>query len=72
MTESNHKSKAGKSGQGKGKGKTMEEIKESLYREPDSENSKYPGAIKKNKHVMAIMRDNKSWKLAKILEIRYL
>ena len=31
---------------------------------------KYPGAIKKNKHVLAVERDNKTWQLAKILEVR--
>jgi len=58
---------------GKGKGKLMEDLKEMSYREPfDSSESKvkFPGAIKKNKHVLAVMRDNKTWCLAKILEIR--
>ena len=31
---------------------------------------KFPGAIKKNKHVLAVMRDNKTWCLAKIMDIR--
>ena len=51
----------------------MEEIKEQAYREPaDYEDSKvkFPGAIKKNTHVLAVMRDNKTWCLAKIMEVR--
>lgn len=60
---------------GKGKGKFLEEIKEISYREPCevegiSSKIKYPGAIKKNKHVLAVERDNKTWQLAKILEVR--
>ena len=41
-----------------------------MYREPENEAAKFPGAIKKNKHIMALMRDNKTWKLAKIMEVR--
>lgn len=61
---------------GKGKGKLLDEVKEVGYREPleqeagTSAKIKFPGAIKKNKHVLAIWRDNKTWQLAKILEIR--
>ena len=35
------------------------------------ENEKFAGAIKRDKYVMALKRDNKTWKLAQILEIRY-
>lgn len=60
---------------GKGKGKLLDDVKEIGYREPlenEAGNTKvkFPGAIKKNKHVLAVWRDNKSWQLAKILEIR--
>jgi hypothetical protein len=58
---------------GKGKGKQIDDFKEASYREPiDTSDTKvkFPGAIKKNKHVLAVMRDNKTWCLAKILEIR--
>lgn len=60
-------------GKGKGKAKGMEETKENNYREPlDYEDSKikYPGAIKKNKYVLAVMRDNTTWCVAKIMEVR--
>ena len=33
-------------------------------------NAQFPDAIQKNKHVMALMRDNKSWELAIIMEVR--
>jgi hypothetical protein len=61
---------------GKGKGKLLDDVKEIGYREPleneagNSSKIKFPGAIKKNKHVLAVWRDNKTWQLAKILEIR--
>ena len=35
------------------------------------ENEKFAGAIKRDKYVMALKRDNKTWKLAQILEVRY-
>ena len=38
------------------------------YRYKDSE--KFAGAIKKDKHVLAIDREH-NWKLAQILEVRY-
>ena len=55
-------------GGGKGKGKLLEDVRDLSYREPNE--SKFPGAIKKNRHVLAVMRDNKTWCIAKILEIR--
>lgn len=59
---------------GKGKGKLLDDITQLSYREPlEAEGNtkvKFPGAIKKNKHVLAVWRDNKNWYLAKILEIR--
>ena len=36
-----------------------------------SETEEFAGAIKKDKLVLAIMRDNQTWSLAKILEIRF-
>ena len=54
---------------GKGKGKLMDDIQEISYREPLDSN-KFPGALRKNKTVQAVMRDNKSWCIAKILEVR--
>ena len=63
----------GGKGKGKGKGKLMEEIKEQVYREPanfEDSKVKFPCAIKKNTYVLAVMRDNKTWCLAKIMEIR--
>jgi hypothetical protein len=60
-------------GGGKGKGKLFDDDRDLTYREPTDTNDskvKFPGAIKKNKHVMAVMRDNKTWSLAKIMEIR--
>lgn len=60
---------------GKGKGKLLDDEREvANYREPaevvEGSKVKFPGAIKKNKHVMAVMRDNKTWCIAKIMEIR--
>ena len=54
---------------GKGKGKLMDDMQEISYREPWDSN-KFPGAIKKNKTVQAVMRDNKTWCIAKILDVR--
>lgn len=48
----------------------MEEVNLLSYREPTDGNAKYPGAIKKNKHVLAVMRDNKSWEIAQIMDVR--
>ena len=33
-------------------------------------NTQFPDAIQKNKHIMALMRDNKTWELAIIMEVR--
>ena len=33
-------------------------------------NTQFPDAIQKNKHVLALMRDNKTWELAIIMEVR--
>lgn len=52
----------------------MDDMKEqAYYREPVEGGEKvlFPGAIKKNKHVMAIMRDNKTWCIAKVMEVRH-
>ena len=35
-----------------------------------AETDEFAGAIKRDKLVMALMRDNETWALAKILEIR--
>ena len=40
-----------------------------FQREPSD--SAFPGAIKKNMYVLAVMRDNKTWHIAKIMEIRH-
>jgi len=55
--------------QGKGKGKHFEEITSAAFRESEDD-AQFPNAIKKGKHIMALMRDNKSYKLAKILDVR--
>mmetsp|Transcript_3837 Transcript_3837/g.4893 ORF Transcript_3837/g.4893 Transcript_3837/m.4893 type:complete len:127 (+) Transcript_3837:77-457(+) len=39
------------------------------FRESEDD-AQFPNAIKKGKHIMAQMRDNKSHKLAKILDVR--
>ena len=55
-----------------GQGKTMGTLQE-LHQNNKSrygENEEFAGAIKKDKLVLAIMRDNHTWSLAKILEIR--
>lgn len=39
------------------------------FRESEDD-AQFPNAIKKGKHIMALMRDNKSYKLAKILDVR--
>ena len=58
---------------GKGKGKQMEELNALSYREPnDPSLSKFPGAIKENKNVLAVMRDNKTWCIANIMKVRAL
>lgn len=35
------------------------------------DNEKFAGAIKRDKYVMALRRDNITWKLAQILEVRF-
>jgi hypothetical protein len=69
---SNRKGSSIAAGGGKGKGKLMDDVKEQTYREPldGGEKVKFPGAIKKNSYVLAVERDNKTWKLAQIMEIR--
>ena len=47
----------------------MEQQIKQKYRYKDNE--EFAGAIQRNKYVMALKRDNKSWRLAQILEIRY-
>ena len=56
------------SGQGKKMG-TLQELHQN-NKSRYADNEEYAGAIKKDKLVLAIMRDNKTWSLAKILEIR--
>lgn len=43
-----------------------------MFREAEEggANVKFPGAIKRNTHVLAIMRDNKTWELGKVMEVR--
>ena len=43
-----------------------------IYREAEDGNEriKFPGSIKKNTHVLAVMRDNKTWELAKVMDVR--
>jgi hypothetical protein len=53
---------------GKGKGKDINDVQQLSFREPYD--SQFPGAIRKNQFVLAVMRDNKTWNIAKILEIR--
>lgn len=48
----------------KSKGTLMNQL-----RYPKS-NTQFPDAIQKNKHIMALMRDNKTWELAIIMEVR--
>jgi hypothetical protein len=62
--------RTGAPGGGKGKGKLMDDIREISYREPNDSTAKFPGAIKKNSKVLAVMSDNKTWCIAEILEVR--
>ena len=54
---------------GKGKGKDLN-LDSATNNEREPPDSAFPGAIKKGKKVMAIMRDNKTWCIAKIIAIR--
>lgn len=54
---------------GKGKGKLFDEVQEATYREP-FDSSKNPGSVKKNRYLMAVMRDNRTWCFAKIIDVR--
>ena len=54
---------------GKGKGKSMDDMQEIVYREP-ADSLKNPGALVKEKLYQAVMRDNKTWCIAKILDVR--
>jgi hypothetical protein len=59
---------------GKGMGKNFESIadKSNRYNEDEaaSEENKYPGAYKEGTKVLALMRDNMSWKVAEIYAVR--
>ena len=50
-------------------GVLLEHHQNTISRYADAE--EFAGAIKRDKLVMALMRDNMTWALAKILEIRY-
>ena len=50
-------------------GVLLEHHQNTVSRYADAE--EYAGAIKRDKLVMALMRDNETWALSKILEIRY-
>jgi hypothetical protein len=39
---------------------------------PVPEEPVYPGALKRNSHVMAVMRNTADFKIAKIIEVRIL
>lgn len=43
-----------------------------MFREPEDggDRVKFPGAIKRETHVLAIMRDNKTWELGKVMDVR--
>jgi MOZ/SAS family/MYST family zinc finger domain/RNA binding activity-knot of a chromodomain len=56
-------------GGGKGKGKLIDDVEEISFREP-LDSDKFPGAIKKDRYVQAVMRDNKTWCVSKIIDIR--
>ena len=49
---------------------TLQEVHQNI-KSRYADNEEYAGAIKKDKLILAIMRDNKTWALAQILEVRY-
>ena len=58
----------GGNNRGKNYGRVIQQLATQNYRYRDNE--KFAGAIKKEKHVLAIDR-NMEWKLAQILEVRH-
>ncbi len=64
---------------GKGKGKHLEDINQHNKKNqaaavvnPVPEEPVYPGALKRNSHIMAVMRNTADFKIAKIIEVRIL
>ena len=54
-----------------GMGKNVQCAADLQTRYNESDESQFPGAYKKGTMVLAIMRDNETWKLAEIYEIRH-